>query len=182
MDIINISVGARKADIAKCKADVLAVGMFSDDKKPVGVAAEIDKKLGGAIAKVMKLGDFKAKANATTVVYTNGAIAATRVLLVGLGERKKATIDKIRKAAASAANQAVAMQAKTMAVAIHQACEKQIKLATEDTENTEVNNKTSNTSELEKHAQAIAEGVYFGAYRWDEYLKKKKTGTRKSCQ
>jgi leucyl aminopeptidase len=92
-------------------------------------------------------------------VYSNGGIAATRVLLVGLGERKKATVEKIRKATASAANQAVAMQAKTMAVAIHQACEKQF--------------------DSESLSQAIAEGVYFGAYRWDEYVTKEENGHSK---
>lgn len=164
MDIINVSVGVRKADIVKVKADVLAVGMFSDDKKPTGIAAEIDTKLKGAIAKVMKLGDFKAKANSTTVVYTSGAIAATRVLLVGLGERKKAAIEQIRKAAASAANQAVAMQAKTMAITVAGDSWLVARSGAED---------------REKLAQAIAEGVYFGAYRWDEFVTKEENGHSK---
>jgi leucyl aminopeptidase len=159
MDIVNVSVGAKKADAVKVKTDVLAVGIFSDDKKPTGIAAQIDAKLGGAIAKVMKLGDFKAKANTTNVVYSTGVIAATRILLVGLGERKKATLESMRKAAASAANQAVTMQAKTLAVAIHQA-------AAEKFEMTEL-------------AQAIVEGVYFGAYRWDEFLTKEENGHSK---
>jgi leucyl aminopeptidase len=159
MEIISVQIKARKIDAVKSKTDVLAVGICSDDKKPAGVAAQLDKKLGGAIARVMKLGDFKAKANSTTVIYTAGDIAATRVLLVGLGERKKATLETVRKAAASAANQAVSMQAKSLAIAIHQAVEKQF--------------------DLEKLAQAITEGIYFGAYRWDEYVTKAENGRSK---
>jgi leucyl aminopeptidase len=156
MEIVKVQMQARKADVLKCKADVVAVGVCSDDKKPTGLAAQLDEKLGGAIARVMKLGDFKAKANSTTVIYTNDAIPAERVLLVGLGERKKAMLDTVRKAAASAANQAVAMQARTAAIALHQPLAKQF--------------------DLVKLAQAIAEGVHFGAYRWDEYVTKEENG------
>jgi leucyl aminopeptidase len=159
MEIISVQIKARKVDAAKCKTDVVAVGICSDDKKPAGVAAQLDKKLGGAIARVMRLGDFKAKANAATVIYGGGVIGAARVLLVGLGQRKKATLESMRKAAATAANQAVAMQAKSLALAIHQAVAQQF--------------------ETQQLAQAIAEGAYFGAYRWDEYVTKQENGRSK---
>ena len=103
-------------------------GCCSDDKKPTGIAAQIDKKLGGAIAKVMKLGDFKAKANSNNSYLYQWRNCRDGVLLVGLGERKKIKLEGMRKAAAAAANQAVAMQAKTMAVAIHQAVEEQFEI------------------------------------------------------
>ena len=89
MEIINVQCKGKESGYCKSQGRCAGGGGLSDDKKPAGIAAQIDKKLGGAIAKVMKLGDFKAKANTTTVIYTNGAIAADEGVAGGLGERKK---------------------------------------------------------------------------------------------
>ena len=149
-EIIKVSVKTQKAEIEKIKAGVLVVGLFSDKKKSA-LCEKLDKKLGGAIAKVRKLGDFKAEAYSTAVIYTNGKIAAERIMLAGLGESKKATANTFRKAAASAANQTVTIKAETVAMALHQV------------------NAELDTAEI---AQAITEGIHFGSYRYDEFVAK----------
>lgn len=47
-------------------------------------------------------GDISGKLGETAVLYTNGKIKAERVMVVGLGESEKFSIDEIRRAAASA--------------------------------------------------------------------------------
>ncbi|MHC4687599.1 MAG: M17 family peptidase N-terminal domain-containing protein, partial [Planctomycetota bacterium] len=103
-EIINIELKTRKVDFDKCKTDLLVVGHFSDAKGLDKINRLLNSKLDGSIERVIELGDFKGKEGTSAIVYGNGQIGAERVLLVGLGEKKKSTLDTIRKAAANAAN------------------------------------------------------------------------------
>jgi leucyl aminopeptidase len=162
--IIDVVLKTSKAHFAECKTQMLVVGHFSDAKRLDVVNRELDSRLGGAIEQIIKLGDFKGKESTIAVVYGNpstslgagGQIGAERVLLVGLGEQKKATIDTIRKAAALAANKAVGMKVKTMALALHKAFGARF--------------------DSGLLAQAIAEGVYYGSFRYDEYVTSEENG------
>jgi len=147
--VIKVKIRTRKVDYINCATDMLAVGHFADAKRLDGVGAELDRKLKGAMSRLIKLGDFKGKLGTTAVVYGDGNIAAKRVLLVGLGEKEKGTLETARKAAASAANSAVAMKARKLSLALHRAFAKQEPLLL---------------------ARAIAEGVHFGSYRYDEFV------------
>ncbi len=66
----------------------LVVGLF-DDRQLDGAAAQVDGKSGGAIRRVIEAGDATGKPGTTTLLFGLPGIAATRVLLVGLGERGK---------------------------------------------------------------------------------------------
>ncbi|MCJ7778365.1 MAG: leucyl aminopeptidase [Sedimentisphaerales bacterium] len=149
-EIIKIVVKTRTVDPNKIETDLLAVGHFSDDKGPQGAACQLDGKLNGAIERLLKLGDFKGKEGTSAIVYGTSAIKAKRVLLVGLGEKKKAELDTVRKAAANAAKKAVEMGAKTLALALHKAFEGRF-----------------DATEL---GRALAEGTYLGGYRYDEFV------------
>ena len=151
--IIRIDVKAAKGDIAKLKADVAAVGIFSDVKN-TAFLDRLDAKLDGAIARLKKIGDFKAAAGSSVFLYTHGKIAAERLLLVGLGEKQKATADTIRQGAAKAAYEAVNVKAKSLAIFRH--------------------NETK--IDFEKLGQAIAEGIHFGGYRYDEFVTQQQDG------
>lgn len=152
--IINVSVKVKVVDVVSAKADVLAVGVFSDAAGGGKLAALINKKLKGAVKKLNELGDFTGKAGTTAVLYGDGEIGASRVLLVGLGERKKVDADALRKAAAVAANEAVKLKAATLAVGLHGQVPAKTKAAAV--------------------GQAIAEGLYFGSYRYDEFITENK--------
>ena len=162
-DIISISVAARKGDVFSAKSDMLALGVFSDGKR-AAFCDKLDKKLNGAITKLLKLGDFKGEEKTTSLLYADGKIGSARVLLVGLGETKKAGVDTIRKAAAVAANKAVELKAKNAVLAVHQ----------------DVVGMKGFPAEL--LGQAVAEGAYFGAYRYDEYVGKSKSERLKSVK
>jgi len=149
-EIINVELKARKIDFAKCQTDLLCLGLFSDAKGLDKVCKEIDSKLGGAIERLIKLGDFNGKDGSSEIVYGEDKIGAKRVLLIGLGETKKATLDTLRKAAAGAAKKSVAMKVENVSLALHKAFGTRFDLAA--------------------MGQVVAEGVYFGSYLYDEFV------------
>lgn len=157
--IISVDIKVRKAELAECKTDLLCLGMFSDGKGLDKVTGKLDKKLGGAISKLVKLGDFEGKDESSAVVYSDGKISARRVLLIGLGEKKDITLDKIRQAAALGAAKAVTLKSKSLALALHQ---------------------NTGRGDVEKVGQAVAEGVYFGSYRYDEFVTNDENGRLKN--
>jgi leucyl aminopeptidase len=155
-EIIDVEIKTQKADFSECKIDVLAVGVFSDVKELDKLNAQLNSRLDGAIERLIKLGDFKAKEGTNAVVYGNGRIAASRVLLVGLGEKKKATLDTVRKAAANAAKKSVEMKADGLGLALHKAF--------------------AGRFDLPAMGRAMAEGTYFGSYRYDEFVTESENG------
>ena len=148
--IIEVELKPKSSALAECKTQMLVLGCFSDAKQLDAANREIDRRLNGAIERVIKLGDFKGKDGTSTVVYGNGKIGAERVLVVGLGEQKQATTDTVRKAASIAANKAVGMKVRKIAVALHRAFGAKF--------------------EPGLLAQALAEGIYYGSFRYDEYI------------
>jgi leucyl aminopeptidase len=161
-NIIDVAVKARKVDAAGCKTDVVAVGHFSDTKGLDRICAGLNSKLNGAIEKLIDLGDFKGKAGTNTVVYGSESIGAERVLLVGLGEKKKATLDTVRKAAANAAKTSVTLKVRTLGLALHSAFGGRFDLGT--------------------MGRVMAEGVYFGSYRYDEFVTESENGRLDSVE
>jgi leucyl aminopeptidase len=155
-EIIDVGLKARNVDFSKCKTSLLVTGQFSDAKGLDKLNAELNQKLGGAIEQVIKLGDFKGKEGTSIVVYGNEAIGAKRLLLVGLGEKKKATLDTVRKAAANAAKKSVEIKAENLSLALHRAFEGRFDFAA--------------------MGRAMAEGAYFGSYRYDEFVTESENG------
>jgi leucyl aminopeptidase len=149
--LINISVKAQKGDVFSTVADVLAVGVFSDISGK-SLVDRLDKKLGGAVEKVQKLGDFEAKPDKSCLLYGEGKIAAKRILLVGMGKAAEFKTNVLRKAAALAATKAVDLKAKTLLLSLH----------------TEID--TGAKTDVTEAGQTMAEGVCFGAFRYDEYM------------
>ncbi|HUU17548.1 MAG TPA: leucyl aminopeptidase [Sedimentisphaerales bacterium] len=161
-EIIDVELKTRIVDPAKCRTDLLAVGLFSDTKVLDKLNAQLNDKLDGAIERLIKLGDFKAKEGTSTIVYGNDSIGAERVLLVGLGEKKKATLDTIRKAASNAAKKSVEMKIETISLALHKAF--------------------GGRFDLSAMGRAVAEGAYFGSYRYDEFVTESENGRADSLK
>jgi leucyl aminopeptidase len=155
-EIINVELKTRTVDFSDCKTDLLAVGQFSDTKRLDKLNAELNQKLDGAIEQVIKLGDFKGKEGTIAVIYGNNSIGAKRVLLVGLGDKKKATLDTIRKAAANAAKKSVEIKAEKVSLALHRAFEGKF--------------------DAPAMGRAMGEGTYLGSYRYDEFVTKDENG------
>jgi len=158
---MKVSVVARSA--REVPADLLALPVFRlPDKRwklPAAVAA-VDRALEGALAAAVASGDFRGKRGQTHLAYTEGRIAAERVLLVGLGEEQKLDGEALR----GAAGQAVA-------AASQRGIRKVALLA----------------PRARRHApaavaQALAEGAVLASYRFDRYRSEKsETAPVASC-
>lgn len=154
-EIIEVELKTRKVDFSQCKTDMLAVGHFSDVKDLDKLNKELDARLDGAINHLIEIGDFKAKEGTSAVVYGNEQVGAKRILLIGFGEKNKATLDTLRKAAAHAAKKSVETNAQTVSLALHKAFSR---------------------LDASMMGQACAEGTYSGSYRYDEYITESENG------
>ena len=145
--LIQVDIKVQKGDVIGVKADLLAVGVFSD--APGLLSGMLGKKLSGRISQLKKLGDFKGAVLSSSLLYSDGAVAASRVLLVGLGKRKDVTANVLRKAASAAMAKAVDLKATSVVLSLHAGAAK---------------------VDVIEAGQAVTEGACFGAFRYDEYM------------
>jgi leucyl aminopeptidase len=100
-----VKVVVEQADLRAVRADLLVVDAFEGAESLGGVSAVVDKASGGPLARVLAAGDFKGKFKETVLVHpTRGS--AKRVMLVGLGQVDKLTVDHVRRVAAVIARRA----------------------------------------------------------------------------
>ncbi|MBN1693134.1 MAG: leucyl aminopeptidase [Dehalococcoidales bacterium] len=97
-----MEIKAATGDIASSKTDAIIIIHHEGAKKPEGVAADIDEKLGGAISNLTKQKDIKGKLNEITLLHSMGKLTAGKVVVLGLGKKQELTTNKIRGAIAEA--------------------------------------------------------------------------------
>ena len=98
-----MKITVRRGEIQKQRADALVVNLFAGTT-PSGETAAVDRALEGQISAAINLGDFSGSSCETLLIYTKGAIASPRVLVVGLGARESFDLEASRRAAAQAVN------------------------------------------------------------------------------
>lgn len=106
-----------------------------------------DMPLPDGVLELLEPEDYKGKPGQELLLYPRGAVAPARLLLVGLGPLESVNADRIRQASAAAVKQARKLQVPAITVAIQGTTP----LGTELT------------------AQAFAEGIELGAYRYWTY-------------
>ncbi|MCK4628209.1 MAG: leucyl aminopeptidase, partial [Sedimentisphaerales bacterium] len=109
-----------------------------------------DKAVGGAIRDILRLGDFKGKANETTVLYRTGRVGCRRILMVGLGRKDKIEPAVLRQAAGTAARLADKLGAGRLGLALHTVVPAKI--------------------DAETAGRVLAEGAIVGRYKYQDYL------------
>ncbi|MEK6757300.1 MAG: leucyl aminopeptidase [Bacteroidota bacterium] len=139
----------RQSLLNRIKADVLAVCIHQDGRFFQQEINVLSHKLGARIP-AAEAGDFKGKDGESAIVYLQKATAPRRLLLVGLGERKKLTIEKFRRVAATAAKRARSLKAKSLALALPR-----------------IDRQASDV------IAAMAEGAFLSLYKFDKYITKK---------
>jgi leucyl aminopeptidase len=72
------------------------------DVKPEPVLLTANETIKAAAAQVLAGGEYKAGANETLLLHAPSGLAAKRLLIVGLGNRAKATVHSVRNAAGTA--------------------------------------------------------------------------------
>jgi leucyl aminopeptidase len=143
-----VRIGVRKAAPHEVSAGLLAVGLHKGDLHDLGegVKAAADPALSG--------GDFSGKEGETVLLYAEGDLAASRLLLVGLGNRSSFTLEKLRRTAATVAKRARSLKVREAAFILREP---------ED-------------AGVEGCAQVAAEGATLGLYRFTRY----KTGGKET--
>ena len=114
-----MNVLAAQGNILEHDADLVVVNLFDGVTAPEGATGAVDRALDGQISNVISAGDFEGKLNETLYLYTQGAIPARRVLLIGLGKQDDFTLDHARQVAAKAARTARDLGAKRVASIVH---------------------------------------------------------------
>jgi len=100
-------------------ADALVVNLFEGVATPGGAAGAVDSALGGAISELIAAGDLSGRLSQVAVLYPRGALAAKRLLVVGLGKPETFGAEAARRAAASAALRARELGATSLATVVH---------------------------------------------------------------
>ena len=98
-----MKITVRRGEIQNQRVDALVVNLFAGTN-PSGATAALDRALEGQISATIKLRDFSGSSGETLLLYTRGAVASPRVLVVGLGARESFNLEAARRAAAQAVN------------------------------------------------------------------------------
>jgi leucyl aminopeptidase len=134
------------ASPAEIPADALILPFFQGQEPGPGVAA-VQQALGADLMAALADHGVQGKVGETFTVPTFGRIGVKSVVLVGLGKKGEADTGTIRRAAMKAARTAATFSA--VATTVHQVGDSP-----------------------QDSAQAFAEGVALGAYRFDRYKEK----------
>lgn len=149
---IHVAVG----DISQWKDEAIVVNLFEGVTRAGGATGAVDKALGGAVSQLIAAGDLAGKFKACYVLPTLGKIPAARVFILGLGERAKFTVDRIREVAAKAALEARRLKLDSLSTIVHGA--------------------GVGGFDLADAAEAVAEGALLGTYRFARYKTKSEDG------
>ena len=91
-----MKVAAQKSEISEIQVPVILIGV-SEDADGDRLVEQVQEPLKKMIKDVIALGDFTGKKGDTSLIYTQGAVPADRVFLVGLGKSEKLTVEEVRK-------------------------------------------------------------------------------------
>lgn len=138
--------------IQSAKDELIVVNLFEGVDKPGGATGAVDQALSGAISEVIASGDFCGKQGEVAVLYSRGALPASRVAIVGLGPQDQLTLQVVREAAAVAARKARDLGVRSFSAIVHGG--------------------GAGGLDLEAAAQAVVEGSLLGLYRFQELKNK----------
>ncbi|MEE9249392.1 MAG: leucyl aminopeptidase [Dehalococcoidia bacterium] len=136
-------------DITKVEADAAIVNLFKGVKRPGGATGAVDKALGGAISGLIADGEITGKKGEIVSIHTLGRIKPKRVVVAGLGEREKFSLDTVREIMGGVSRHLRVRGVKKMATIVHGA--------------------GIGGMDPSGAAQAIAEGSLLGLYRFTRH-------------
>ncbi|HEX9614149.1 MAG TPA: leucyl aminopeptidase [Bacteroidota bacterium] len=134
----------------KSKADILAVFLYSGDASIKTGRKFLSEQFGEAATLPLDSGDFKSAIGDIVHLYLQAKTGPARLLLVGLGEQKKAVLETYRRAAARAARRCRDLKAVTAGMFVPQGSE-----------------------DIQDVIMAMGEGALLGVYRFDKYITRK---------
>src|SRR4051812_32571906 len=92
-------------NFTEANVDALAVAVFKDEKVSTDALKQLDGLSGGLVSALLRAEEFKGDAGETTLVRFNpsGKGKASRLLLVGAGDRSDYKVSKVAEVAGAAA-------------------------------------------------------------------------------
>jgi leucyl aminopeptidase len=134
------SVKNSTSTFSKTQTDLFAVGLFEDLKLSV-IGKEADKYLDGQISAAIANGDIKGKSGETSLLYGK----KKKILIVGLGDKKKFDENTIRLAGGTVLKTAISKKLKKVAMELF------------------------GVKKTDSYSQALAEGIVLGSYQFITY-------------
>ena len=146
-----MEVRVQQGDITSIAADAAIVNLFEGVTAPGGGTGAADRALGGAISRLIELGDLKGKTGEIVTLYTEGRATPPRMVVAGLGKSEEFDYDAIRNLSANLVRALRKPGIKTVTTLAHGA----------------------GIGGLNPRlcARAIAEGAILGSYRFTRFKK-----------
>ena len=161
LKLSTMNIIAKQGKILEENADLLVMGVWSGTQSYQGIAARIDKALGGLITVLTAEEDFGGKFGDELVLHTHAKFPFKRVMLVGLGDKKQFNLEIVRRLAGKIVAQATKINSETVSIQL-----------------------VSNGLDLRETAKAFVEGALLADYRYLSFkpqeaklLKKRKVPT-----
>ena len=151
-----MNIKSSQASIGSISSEFIATFIFQDDTLFKHSSSFLTKAFGSSAETAFASKDFSGKEGEMLFIYSH-IKKSPRLFVVGLGESKKITIEKIRRAAATAAKKA-----------------KTIKVSSAAFDISEIESISSFTSE--EIGVAISEASLLSLYKFDKYISKEKNG------
>ncbi|MFH0913935.1 MAG: leucyl aminopeptidase [Chloroflexota bacterium] len=111
---VRIAVG----DITGFKAGAVLVSVFEPPGSLERETRAVDQALGGAMAELVRQGEIKGKLGEITLLHSLGKLAASRIVVVGLGKKEELAPDRVRRAVGEACRSLQQKDAGSIATAL----------------------------------------------------------------
>jgi len=144
-----MKIGVKRGELIQVEDQAISFGVFQNQKQLKGELKVLDSILSGTITELLGTGDFTGKLNQITLIYPQGKIKSKRVILVGLGQKEKFGLDRIRQAAGTLCKKAKELKIKSFSSQVFGG--KQRRFSMQDS------------------SQAALEGILLAAYQLGDY-------------
>ena len=151
---VDMEVRCTLNSLSDAKCDAVAVLLYQDKNGVPRPQGELGKPLDEKLQIAISLKDFSAKEGEILSLYTEKAVLSPRVIIVGLGEEEKLTLERIRRASAAAAKTAEKQKIRSLGIQFPTALTALRSLGLSP----------------EEIACGIVEGGVLSVYKYDKYL------------
>lgn len=134
---------------ANVLCDTLIISLYDGVMGPVGIAGSIDQVLCGQISAIIREQPDCTKYGKTTIVHTFSGLGCKRIILLGLGNQEKLTMDRLRNLSAIAMRLAMTLGSNTVGSIVH--------------------GHDSMKSSMSQIVQMLVEGTILGIYKFNQY-------------
>ncbi len=106
-------------NILDIPCDALVVNLFEGVTAPSGATGAVNEALSGMVTDAITSGELSGKLNEAIVIHTRGMLPAKRVIVVGLGNSKDFTLDRVRQVAGASVRAAKKAKARHVVSILH---------------------------------------------------------------